>query len=568
MSLNSFLTKLGSLIKTQFEDKQIDAYSQVSNPFKGSIDASIFAGADLNSFKSTIANGLKIDGNDSIFYQNINEAGVEDVFDFFDKNKDGKISEEEIKEISSTDGKDQDISGFDLSYALNSMAYQNILDTFDALVEAGKVDLEKTNAQAVQNYTSNIGGNNYKNYGSQTQNGSTISSEKQYSTKEKLEKIENEEIPELEEKKEEIIEKATQEIEAKNEELDELIKENEDKLGELGEKYSEKQDEIQESDKKINEYESQISEKESKIGSNESKLSNLEAEFGAIKTDTDDEEINKSNKERKTELQKEINDLKEENEKLQEEIDDLEDKKQKEEELKTKNQEELAEIQDEIAQKNPEIAEKMGKIQEEIKNIEEIKNKDVAEIDKQIEAKRQEANKYQQEIGQKTGEASSMTGSKMVQDALRLAEEELAKGVHELTGNNDSPEIDKYRNGSANGQPWCASFVSWIYGAGQNSDNAATFGYDASVSGIQSKAQQAGYYAQKGSYTPQAGDLMIQKNNASHVGMVTSVDPDGTIHTIEGNSSDKVQRCTYAPGSSGYNKISGWVKMNEWLSQK
>lgn len=566
MSLNSFLTKLGSLIKTQFQDTQIDTTSQVSNPFKGSIDASIFAGADIDSFKETIAKGIKLDGDDSIFYQNINEAGVEDVFDYFDKNSDGVIDEEELNNVASVDGKDSDISGYDLNYALNSMAYENLLDTFDEQVKAGKIDPQEVNNQAFNNYTSNIGGSNYKNYGSQTQNGSTISSEQQYSTKEKLDKIENEEIPELEEKKQEIIDKAQSDIDAKNEELDQLLKDNEEKLGKLGEDYSKKQDEIQESDKKINEYDSQISQKQSEIGKNEGTLANLEAELGAIKTDTNDEEVNKTNTERKTELESEIQKLKDANSKLEKEIAELEEKKEEENKLKSQNQQELNTIQEQIAQKNPEIAEKMSKIQEEIQTIEETKEKDVAEIDSQIQAKREEANKYQKEIGQKTGEAESLTGAKMVQDALKLAEEELAKGVYELTGNNDNPEIDKYRNGAANGQPWCASFVSWIYGAGQNSDNAATFGYDASVSGIKSKAESAGYYAQKGSYTPQAGDLMIQKNNASHVGVVTGVDADGTIHTIEGNSSDRVQRCSYAPGSSGYNKISGWVKMNEWLS--
>ena len=55
---------------------------------------------------------------------------------------------------------------------------------------------------------------------------------------------------------------------------------------------------------------------------------------------------------------------------------------------------------------------------------------------------------------------------------------------------------------------------------------------------------------------------MIQKENgASHTGIVTKVDPDGTIHTIEGNTSNMVAERTYKPGSSGYNKISGFVLM-------
>lgn len=130
-------------------------------------------------------------------------------------------------------------------------------------------------------------------------------------------------------------------------------------------------------------------------------------------------------------------------------------------------------------------------------------------------------------------------------------------GVKELTGHNDGPAINKYRNGAANGAAWCASFVSWCY------KGNGVFGYQASVSGIMAAAQQKGKYAAIGSYKPIAGDVMIQKSNgASHTGIVEKVDPDGTIHTIEGNASNSVKRCVYKPGLNGYSKISGWVKMS------
>lgn len=130
-------------------------------------------------------------------------------------------------------------------------------------------------------------------------------------------------------------------------------------------------------------------------------------------------------------------------------------------------------------------------------------------------------------------------------------------GVRERTGHNDGAEINKYRNGVANGAAWCASFVSWCY---KGND---VFGYSPSVTGIMQAAQKKGLYAAKGSYAPKAGDVMIQKSNgASHTGIVESVDPDGTIHTIEGNASNSVRRVTYRPGSKGYNQISGWVKMS------
>lgn len=567
MSLNSFINKLSNVIKTKFDELTNDSETQSAISKNYSIDASIFAGADLDTFKSKIAQGMNLDSSDSIFYQNINNAGVEDVFDCFDKNGDGKISEEEISEISSVDKNEDTISSLDMMNVFNSLAYKDILDTFDELVKAGQIDPQQTNSQAMQNYTSNIGGSNYQNYGSQTQNGSTISSEEQYSTKDKLDKIENEEIPELEKQREETIQEYEKKIEDEKKNLDELIEENKEELGELGEDYNKKQKEIEQCDSKISEYDTKINEEKSKKHESESTLKNLEAELGALDTETNDEEINKTNKERKSEIETRIKELEEKIAQNDKKIEEYEKSQEEQKELKSQKQAELSAIQDKIAKENPDIAQKMETIQSNIEKLESEKETKVEEIDKEIETKREEAKKYQEEIGKKTGEAESLTGSKMVQDALELAQQELQKGVHETTGNNDGAEIDKYRNGAANGQPWCASFVSWIYGAGQNSDNAATFGYDASVAGIRSKAQSAGYYAAKGTYTPQAGDLMIQENNASHVGVVTGVDADGTIHTIEGNSSDQVAQRTYAPGSSGYNKISGWVQMNEWLSK-
>ena len=381
-------------------------------------------------------------------------------------------------------------------------------------------------------------------------------------------KIENKEIPELEEKRQEVIDTAQSEIDAKNEELDKVIEDNKEKLGQLGEDYSDKQNEIQECDKNISEYSTQISEAESQKHTCESEKAGLESELASLDTNTDDEEVNAANQERKNEIEARISELEKEIEELDKTIEETKAAKAEEEELKAQKEEELAQIQEEIEKQNPEIAKQMQEIKEAITQIETQRDEDVAEIDEQIRAKREEAIECQKEIGERTGKAESITGSKVVQDALALAMGELEKGVYELTGNNDGAEIAKYRNGVANNQPWCASFVSWLYGAGQNSDNAGTFGYDASVSGIMNDAKAAGYYSEKGSYTPQAGDIMIQKNNgSSHTGIIVSVDADGTIHTIEGNSSDRVQERTYKPGSSGYSDISGYVRMGEWLSE-
>ena len=75
-------------------------------------------------------------------------------------------------------------------------------------------------------------------------------------------------------------------------------------------------------------------------------------------------------------------------------------------------------------------------------------------------------------------------------------------------------------------------------------------------------------YAQKGTYTPVAGDIVIMKNRgASHTAIVEAVGANGEIQTIGGNESNSVCRKVIKPGSSQYAKISGFVKMTEWQSK-
>ena len=78
-----------------------------------------------------------------------------------------------------------------------------------------------------------------------------------------------------------------------------------------------------------------------------------------------------------------------------------------------------------------------------------------------------------------------------------------------------------------------------------------------SVSALYSWAQKAGKAIPNGpGVTPQPGDLIVW--GGEHIGVVDHVDTDGTIHTVEGNSSDKVSERTYAPGerpATGYVRL-------------
>jgi hypothetical protein len=147
-------------------------------------------------------------------------------------------------------------------------------------------------------------------------------------------------------------------------------------------------------------------------------------------------------------------------------------------------------------------------------------------------------------------------GTPVGQAMVNLARQEV--GVAEQPpGSNDSPRIAQYRQATAGSGvgPWCAYFVSW---AARNSgaplgEQGQGFG---SVEQVWSWAQRAGKAIPAGTQPPQTGDLIVW--GGRHIGMVESVDPDGSIHTIEGNSSDRVSQRTYGPDGGG---ATGFVRL-------
>ena len=126
-------------------------------------------------------------------------------------------------------------------------------------------------------------------------------------------------------------------------------------------------------------------------------------------------------------------------------------------------------------------------------------------------------------------------------------------------GSNDSPRIAQYRSATAGAGvgPWCAYFASWAARAAGAPLGERGQGFG-SVSALYEWAQRTGKAEPAGSgYKPQAGDLIIW--GGRHMGIVESVGADGSIHTIEGNSSDSVARRSYGPDGNG---ATGYVRMS------
>src|SRR3954463_11910624 len=120
-------------------------------------------------------------------------------------------------------------------------------------------------------------------------------------------------------------------------------------------------------------------------------------------------------------------------------------------------------------------------------------------------------------------------------------------------GSNDSPRIAQYRTATAGAGvgPWGAYCASWAAKQAGMPIGEQGQGFGA-VSAVWDWAQRTG----RTSAQPAAGELIVWGSRP--IGIVESVAPNGTIHTIEGNSSDQVSRRTYGPDGGG---ATGYVRL-------
>ena len=142
-----------------------------------------------------------------------------------------------------------------------------------------------------------------------------------------------------------------------------------------------------------------------------------------------------------------------------------------------------------------------------------------------------------------TGQASSPQVQKLLDEARSHL------GFHEGAGNNNPFSHELGRPSEA----WCADFVSYC------AKKAGLHVNTASAQGVANALQAHGTW--KGRSNPQPGDAVTFRWDgthgwADHVGLVEKVfQKDGKtyIQTIEGNSSDKVQRKVYPADSAVIN---------------
>ena len=133
------------------------------------------------------------------------------------------------------------------------------------------------------------------------------------------------------------------------------------------------------------------------------------------------------------------------------------------------------------------------------------------------------------------------------------------EGKDEYGNYNNVQKYGEWYNN--NGEPWCATFVSWCwYHAGLSNDLLVK--YQGCTAGMQWAHEHGifhdikGDYYEKEDYNPKSGDIVIfLSDGGSHTGIVGYSD-DTYIYTIEGNRSNRVDIWRIPKNQS---KITGYI---------
>lgn len=363
---------------------------------------------------------------------------------------------------------------------------------------------------------------------------------------------------------EQLVETAYEDYQEALEQIEGEDKELAEEVASLNEQIHEQEQIVDDQDKIITEQDSIISDCDSRIDAADTQITSLNGLLKELESKDGKTENGEKNdfSSQISNVKSQIDAAEKEKEAAEKDKAAAEKAKTEAETAKTDAEAKIKELEPQLTEKETELIEKHPELKEFKDNYDKAKETKTTEIDKAKQAMTDAQNHLNEVNTALTNYETKETLNKNtpngmvdgVKSAIETAFSQL--GIYEDAGNNRGT-MEKY--GAGAGNPWCAAFVSWVYGQ----DGNCPLNFTASVSGLKSQGEQAGYYSSAKGYTPVAGDIMIQKENgSSHTGIVVGCDGQ-YVYTIEGNSSDAVRQRRYSLGD--YSKISGYIRMNEWM---
>ena len=156
--------------------------------------------------------------------------------------------------------------------------------------------------------------------------------------------------------------------------------------------------------------------------------------------------------------------------------------------------------------------------------------------------------------------ATNMTADEAKRKLCLWAEEQIGyhEGVNNWNKYAEIPEVEQLYGWKPQSTYWCDTFVDACFVACFGLELASKLTYQPIGSGSALCRTSAEYYKEHGAFfqTPEIGDqaFFFSAGDINHTGIVVRVD-GGSVHTVEGNSSDMVAERVYSVSDS---KIAGY----------
>ena len=161
-----------------------------------------------------------------------------------------------------------------------------------------------------------------------------------------------------------------------------------------------------------------------------------------------------------------------------------------------------------------------------------------------------------------TAEIMSTEEAKCKLCSYALSQVGYHEGVNNWNKYAEIPEVEQLYGWKPQSTYWCDTFVDACFVACFGLELASKLTYQPVGSGSALCRTSADYYKEHGAFfqTPEIGDQVFfyASGDINHTGIVVRVD-GGSVHTVEGNSSDMVAERVYSVSDS---KIAGYGRPN------